>query len=507
MKWTKSALLVVVIPALALLFLGQNARPPAAEAKPTAIITVNWTLCLTLTTTIDWNDNGHIDAGDSTVAFFDCYNGLSDEAKFDNMIGAIRGISDTPADPTRRADAIKADFPKPTDFTAPHNLTPMDSEAGQLHEEDGRMWVINFVSNDDPLAVYADKGMFEASGKAVVRCGPTIGPDYDITDEDCDGDGVRGDGVVAVMLLPNGASRGPATLRLRQDNLEFEDTYTVVGEPFSIELTASKSVIQTGAPICALFSDTPSFLATLGAPEKSPLTAVVKDSDGTPITGAMVAYEVESEAKDTAVTAMPLTPTLSSPLGINSPNVICGDENTGEISVSARISRDAAPGVTVEPAAHERHVEVPMTVKGPPVDMALSVSPASLVCDGTAGAAVTATLTDAEGNPVVDGNTVHFFVGALGTVAPIDAKSAGGAATATVTPLSDVLKGITVDATLLTPALNSDDEEILVPTDIEKSILVQCSSPSTQPAPAPGGPTAPTISPPSTGDGGYLPGG
>jgi hypothetical protein len=156
--------------------------------------------------------------------------------------------------------------------------------------------------------------------------------------------------------------------------------------------------------------------------------------------------------------------------------------------------------------------------------MVLSVSPSSLVCDGTASSTVSATLTDAEGNPALDGNTVRFDVKALGIASPIEAKSAAGAATTKVTPLSDIARGVTVKATLLLiegeeqevdepepgPTPTPTIEEVLVP-DIEKSILVECASaPGAPGVPAPGAPAAggaPAISPPATGDGGYLQGG
>jgi hypothetical protein len=138
-----------------------------------------------------------------------------------------------------------------------------------------------------------------------------------------------------------------------------------------------------------------------------------------------------------------------------------------------------------------------------------------------ASSTVSATLTDAEGNPAVDGNIVRFDVKALGIASPIEAKSAAGAATTKVTPLSDLAKGVTVKATLLltegeevegetTPGRATPTptiEEISVP-DIEKSILVECAAAPGVPvpgAPAPSG--APAISPPATGDGGYLQGG
>jgi hypothetical protein len=87
-------------------------------------------------------------------------------------------------------------------------------------------------------------------------------------------------------------------------------------------------------------------------------------------------------------------------------------------------------------------------VQSMPTDMVLSASPGSLVCDGTATSAVSANLTDDEGNPAVDGNVVHFQAKALGSVSPIEPASAGGAATTTLTPLSGLAGGVSVGATL-----------------------------------------------------------
>jgi len=552
-KWTKVAL-ALMVPAVALVLLGQSARPPAAEAKPTAIITINWTLCLTLGSALDWDDTGQVNAADAVKGFGDCGGGIANQGTFDNMIGAIRGISSPADNPNFRLEQVAASHPKPEDFTQPGRnpggdpTTPMDSDAGQLHQEDGAMWMIAFVTNDDPVAFYADKGAFNIGGAnagSSVACGPGApNADFDFVDPDCDNDpSTEGDGVVVALLNGNDASRGPATIRVRQDHVEMEDQYTVVGEPNKIEFTASKSVLQTGAPVCQLFSDLATFLATLGAPEKSPLTAIVKDSDGTALTGALVVFEIKSESEDIAKLAqalrvnrqLALTPTLSSALGISSPDVICGDQETGTITVSASISKsipakiEGQGGTTVDPGARERDVEVEIEVKGPPTDMTLSATPASLVCDGTATSAVSATLTDAGGNPAVDGNVVAYSVKALGTVSPFQAKSASGVATTTLTPLSDIARGVTVDATLLFPKLVEDDDDVtaddiqncgqliqsypcprlsekLAPSEIEKAVLVECSTTAPQPVPVPGGSSGPTISPPSTGDGGYLSG-
>jgi hypothetical protein len=555
-KFTKIAL-VLAASAMALLLVGQSARPPVAKADPVDLLTINWVYCVTLTSTIDWNGDGLVDKADNTQAFLDCATGLSNEGTFDNMIAAIRGI---PGPEANRSDEIAESPPTPEDFTAPGKdpagvpLTPMDSDAGQLHQVDGTFWVIAFVSNDEPLAFYADKGVFLGNDglplAAHIRCGPSPVPsaDFDITDEDCDNDGVMGDGVVAVRLEANNASRGDANLRLRQGRLEMDSEYTIVGEPYRIEFTAAKTAIQTGAQVCELFKDTSTYLAALGAPQKSPVTAIVKDSDGTALTGALVVFTIASEESPRPKVArlamarspsgqIALTPTLSSALGVASPDVVCGDQVPGTVTIRAQISQvvpavlpgDDAAGLDL--AARERYAELEMKVQGPPTDMTLSATPPSLVCDGTATSAVSAALTDAAGNPAIDGNVVRYDVQTLATVSPIEAKSAGGAATTTVTPLTDIARGVTADATLLLPVLVEDDEdltatdiancagtlqyfpcpkmtEVLKPNDLEKAFLLECSSSAPQPAPAgaPGGSTAPNISPPSTGDGGYLTG-
>jgi len=503
-KLTKLAL-VLVIPALALLLLGQSVRPPAAEAKPTKIVTISWILCFTLTTELDWNNDGQVTPADATAGFFACQDGLKDEIQFRNMIRTLGG------DP---------DDPKPEDLTtAPPGRTPLDSDGGQLHEKDGVLWVVAFVGNDNPVSFYADEGVFKKSGRSDLACGPLPSPDYDFEEEDCDNDGLTGDGVVTVKLLPQGADRGPATVKVRQGMQDMESEYVVTGEPWNIELTATKSTIQSGAATCELFKTTAAFMATLGAPAKTPVTAKVTDSDGTVLTYAQVAYE--SEDPDMADFAKPLTPSLVSALGVVAPNVLCGKEDTGTVTIRATISEGPKEGITTNPNVRVRHAEAEIKVQGPPTNMVLSASPSSLVCDGTASSTVSATLTDDEGNPAVDGNIVRFDVKALGIASPIEAKSAAGAATSKVTPLTDIARGVTVKATLLMtegeevevdepapgPTPTPTIEEVLVP-DIEKSILVECASAPGAPGPgAPAAGGAPAISPPATGDGGYLQGG
>jgi hypothetical protein len=488
-KWTKVAL-VLVIPALVLLFLGQSVRPPTVEAKPISIITINPTLCITLSSSLDWDRDGDVDHDDAVAAFGHCDN-LDDASRLAELTTTLGG------DPAH---------PKPEDFAT------VDMDGGQMHELDGLLFVIAFVGNDEPVSFYADEGVFPASGNSIWTC---------VADEDCNNDGVKGDGVAVAKLTPGlNIDRGPAIVRVRQGMLEIDEEYTVVGEPWNIEVSTMKPAIQDGAATCELFTDTPSFMAVLGAAEKAPLIATVTDSDGTPVTGALVAWEVDDP--DKAKTAnLPLVPTLVSDLGTAAPQVLCGQDDTGKVNVTAKITTGHAElDLMLDVRARPRHANVEVDVKGAPANMVLSASPGSLVCDGTATSTISATLTDAEGNPVLDGNVVRFEAKALGIVSPIEAKSVGGAATTTLTPLSAIAKGVAVRATLLRPEAEEADvdlptpvpeptptptmKEISVP-DIEKSILVECASSSEAPGPeVPIASAVPAIAPPSTGDGGFL---
>ncbi len=59
--------------------------------------------------------------------------------------------------------------PKPEDFL------PVDKDLGHLHEKDGVMYFLAFVTNDDPVTFYADEGVFEVSGTVDRRLRPRGG--------------------------------------------------------------------------------------------------------------------------------------------------------------------------------------------------------------------------------------------------------------------------------------------------------------------------------------------
>jgi hypothetical protein len=514
-KWTKVAL-VLAIPALALLLLGGSMRTSVAEGRVTAIVTITNTLCLTLTATEgDWNGDEVVDSADGVLGLSRCntLNGAGVLRDLETVLGIEAG-----------------EDPEPDDFLQ------VDKDLGHLHDTDGVMYFLAFVTNDDPVGFYADEGVFEASGTSTVFCGPGAG--YDFSDPDCDENSATEDDgiVIAKLTAGDNPDRGPATMRIRQGPLEMEEEYTVVGEPWNIKLNVMETTLQDGADECQLLANTADFVRIMGKPGTTIVTATVTDDDGTPVTGGLVGFETDDD--ETATMAKTLTPTLDlQALGVGAPNTLCGTVDPGTTTVRAWITDGAAElGPGLEPESRVgRKDSVEVTIQGIPTAMALTADPASLVCDGTAISTVSAALTNAEGEPAVDGTPVHFEAKALGIVDPINASSAGGAATTALTPLSAVNRGVTVAATmawepfdweelladyrdLIDPVrlddLESNNKEIswrnveeedlpLADVELEGTLLVGCSEAAPAEAAPPVAPSAPAIAPPATGDGGY----
>jgi hypothetical protein len=151
-----------------------------------------------------------------------------------------------------------------------------------------------------------------------------------------------------------------------------------------------------------------------------------------------------------------------------------------------------------------------ITVVGPPDNMTLAVAPAVVACDGAASAEVSATVSDAEGNPVANGTRVRFDVQVLGLANPITATTTDGVAKSTITPLAASDTGVPV---VVSSGISRDGG--IFSTTTTGSALVACG-PGGAPAPgapAPGGGAAPgggpptgTVRPPDTGSGGDLDG-
>lgn len=266
-----------------------------------------------------------------------------------------------------------------------------------------------------------------------------------------------------------------------QDSISLNsETITIVGQAHDIsDPTVTKSTIQEAAASCETTD-------SISAPTRGGAIVTYTDIDGTDLVG----YFTSWSSSDTTVmkVAAPTTPSWfdSAVKLTGAENVFCGEApGTADLKAKNTVP-NAISGVT---GAVTRTTAI--TVTGVPASIALTASPATIACDGTATSTVTAKVTDSAGNNVVDNTNVNFSVVALGTANPINVKSKGGEASSTITPLSGATAGVTV---------------IVTSGDAQASIRVDCSLPvPTVPAasPTPTGGTG-TIVGPNTGTGGYL---
>lgn len=384
----------------------------------------------------------------------------------------------------------------------PDDFAAIDLEANQIHNEDGQLFILAFVNDDGAVTFKTTAGMFDRTSRWDDQGYEWV---CDTEDEDCDGDGVRGDGVVVAWLWPcesgNPVARtcperskpGPGTITVQQGSRVMTLDFTVVGEPHDVELAVLENTIQTGldADSCPQETTAKGFAEAIGLPEKTVILARVLDSEGTAVTGAFIDWKTDGQRR--GITAEPVTPTLDlGYLGLGTANVLCGSDETGALTVTGTVVPLGAywdgslcyEGVDcffqMDPFAKPRHRSVQFSVVGPPAALKIAAEPANLVCDGTASSTVSATVTDAEGDPVANGNEVHFDVKVLGAANPVVAKTVDGSAVSTVVPLSRVVQGVPVMVTA---------------GDVQESVLIACEEPG-PPAPLLPSPLAPSLPPP-----------
>jgi YVTN family beta-propeller protein len=105
----------------------------------------------------------------------------------------------------------------------PDDFIAVDLDGDQLVAESGELWIVAFVSNDGYVHFDADEGVFGENGSSQVEC------DSGFTDEDCDNDGIWGDGAVVVTLTGGGSpDLGAAIITVSQTGIDVEMDYTVV---------------------------------------------------------------------------------------------------------------------------------------------------------------------------------------------------------------------------------------------------------------------------------------
>lgn len=396
----------------------------------------------------------------------------------------------------------------------PEDFAAIDLDGNQLHQLDynplkdtGSLWIIAFVNDDDPVRFDTTSGTLVPSLSStpfgvipgIDQAGKTWICDTQSEDEDCDDDGVKGDGVIVTRLVGKWGSDiadlGPGVVSVNQNGKYSYLDFTVVGEPHSIEFVTLEDTIQDGAggaDQCPLPGDSAGFLSANATPERSIVLARVLDDAGTSITGGFVLWETDDEA--VAKVATGLTPSIDlGAFGFGAPNIICGTKMPGTATVLAQLTRTETleGGALLDPQADiGREFTIDFTVVGVPAAMTLVSEPATIDCNGVNTATVTATVTDAGGNPVAAGQEVTFRTQVLATASPITATTNGdGAATSEITPLAVADTGIPV---------------VVTAGDVQQSILVSCGAPSPPsgevPPPSGGG----TTPPPSGGGQGVI---
>jgi hypothetical protein len=101
---------------------------------------------------------------------------------------------------------------------------------------------------------------------------------------------------------------------------------------------------------------------------------------------------------------------------------------------------------------------------GAPASISLVAAPPAVPCNGRNSSIVTATVRDADGNPVDDGTPVTFSVVAFGVADPIFTTTSGGVVRSTITPLSSSFSSIKITVTSGTAASSIEIDCVAVIT-------------------------------------------
>jgi hypothetical protein len=310
-----------------------------------------------------------------------------------------------------------------------------------------------------------------------------------VTDTGLTGLVAGSNGTFATAEVTAGTFVSGNTITATQDAVALDsEALTVVGVPQNFDLAVSKDTIQEGNTAAACTSASSTSLPTVGL-----ATATYTDINGNALVGYAVDFNSSSASKlavaPTATdTAAPITITSMAQTdgSMSAQEKYCGIA-AGTANVTATAAATVISGTT---ASVTRTSSI--TVTGVPAAIALAAAPASIECNGTNTATVTATVTDSAGNNVVDGTSVTFSVVALGTANPVTTTTTGGTASSVITPLSGTVAG-----TVVTVSAGS----------VQQQVTIACTSPvPTVPAVAPTAtPKAGTgVTGPNTGTGGYL---
>jgi hypothetical protein len=363
---------------------------------------------------------------------------------------------------------------EPSDFNA------IDPDANQIRDAGGSIFdeivLFAFVDNDAIVTfdaeigvdtfVHDDQGGLSSDGDA----SPETCTAAD--DLDCDNGTLSdGDGVVVAHVQDNLAGDPGDTIDV--DMFQADDTgqvstetIHVVGAPDDITLDLLKDPISTSGDAsdvtdCAENSDVTD-AGQINDANRTVLKATANDDDGTELTRVWVSFEVADEnvarfdddffEPADAPKARTFGSIDAGAAGIGMFLVLCGGTDFGTTTVTATEN------------VNSNDASVIVNVVGLAANIALGAVPQTIDCDGVHASVVTATVTDAGGNPVANGTPVNFLVTSVGVVDPIDTTTVNGVASTTFRGISATDVGVPV---------------IVTSGGVQDSILIQCTGTST----------------------------
>jgi hypothetical protein len=349
--------------------------------------------------------------------------------------------------------------------------------------------IFAFVNDEKPVTLDTPSGLtsIEAGGlETDFIC------DDNTEDADCDDSPASdGDGVVVFHVLNFSADRGDEkTVNVDQEAVVDSVDINMVGIPDDIEIVLAEDTIGSNGSVAASNTCTTTVDVTeaVDAPNATVAIVTLEDEDNRLLTMWPLLIAVSPASEDPSIAQLGIGDPVEDVTGDTILTLKSGDLDPAYYRTVCGGSGTGETVIAVESITDGSTAEAELTVVGLPADIALTAVPAEIECDGSETSTVSALVTDSAGNNVANGTEVNFSVVALGTANPINTTTTDGVATTVVTPLSNSSAGVTV---------------IVTAGDVQNSIRVDCALPlDTQPTLAP--PPPQPISPPDTGNGGYL---
>jgi hypothetical protein len=250
----------------------------------------------------------------------------------------------------------------------------MDVDANHLHEIDGALYAMYFSNRDGAVSLTTAAGLFDPifiPRGTRITCGAATAEPAMLSDEDCDGDGVSGDGMFAVRMIPGTVSppRGPAAVSAEAGIGSVSEPFTVVGEQGAIALEVLKEPILTGATAydCPPIFDVPSFLSAMANPRVGVVLSRGLDRDGTSIASTLHYWSVDDPARAFIRYPWTFTRDLSrfGLSGVGALQAVCGSVLPGVAYITAQTDTLLDPNAAVTLTSAPVHIALNPALPSP----------------------------------------------------------------------------------------------------------------------------------------------